>query len=258
VAIRYPRRRDFLISGGALLAGCSAATKPHAAAAPTPARSTSAAAGAPPSARPSPGPGLNGGGDIVHGARTGDRVALTFHGAGSDALTRAVLAALAAARAHVTVFAVGSWLEGDPSVAGRILDAGHELGNHTYHHLPMRTLSSADAQAEVARAAAVLVRLTGSRGAWFRPSGTPMSTPDIRVAARRSGYPVCVSYDVDSLDWTDPGARAVVTTVLTRVRPGSIVSLHLGHPGTASALPGLLVGLAQRGLRPVTVSELLR
>ncbi len=45
--------------------------------------------------------------------------------------------------------------------------------------------------------------------------------------------------------------------VLRAVRPGSIVSLHLGHAGTVSALPGVLAGLRDRGLRAVTVSELV-
>jgi peptidoglycan/xylan/chitin deacetylase (PgdA/CDA1 family) len=66
-----------------------------------------------------------------------------------------------------------------------------------------------------------------------------------------------VSYDVDSLDYTDPGPDAVVATVLGSVRRGSIVSLHLGHPGTVTALPAILRGLAGRGLRPVTLSGLL-
>jgi len=42
------------------------------------------------------------------------------------------------------------------------------------------------------------------------------------------------------------------------VRPGSIVSLHLGHPGTVAALPQILAGLASRELLPVTLSRLLR
>jgi hypothetical protein len=45
--------------------------------------------------------------------------------------------------------------------------------------------------------------------------------------------------------------------VLDAVRPGSIVSLHLGHAGTVEALPHLLERLARRGLRAVTVSTLL-
>jgi peptidoglycan/xylan/chitin deacetylase (PgdA/CDA1 family) len=66
-----------------------------------------------------------------------------------------------------------------------------------------------------------------------------------------------VSYDVDSLDWTDPGRDAVVQRVLAGVRPGSIVSLHLGHAGTVAALPRILAGLDARGLRPVTLSRLV-
>jgi peptidoglycan/xylan/chitin deacetylase (PgdA/CDA1 family) len=201
--------------------------------------------------------GHNAAGDIVHGSRTGLAVALTFHGAGDPAVTRRVLAELADASARVTVFAVGSWLEQNAALAPAILDGGHELANHTYRHLPMRTLRPGQAVSEVARAAAVLGRLVGNRGAWFRPSGTPESTPTIRDAARRCGYPVCVGYDVDSLDWTDPGASAVVQRVLGEIKPGSIVSLHLGHVGTAQALPSILSGLADRKLRPVTVTEVV-
>jgi peptidoglycan/xylan/chitin deacetylase (PgdA/CDA1 family) len=257
------RRRDLLLGGGAaaLLAGCSTVpgtgpTPPPAGSggvgAPTAAPSTSSAS---PPDHPAPaGVVHNAGGDIVHGNRATPTVALTFHGAGDPSTTRRVLATLADVGARATVFAVGGWLEENPALAPAILDAGHELGNHTYRHLPMRTLRPGQAVSEVARAAAVLRRLTGSRGAWFRPSGTPDSTPTIRDAARRCGYPVCVSYDVDSLDWTDPGASAVATRVLAHARAGSIVSMHLGHAGTAEALPAVLRGLSDRGLHPVTVT----
>ena len=50
---------------------------------------------------------------------------------------------------------------------------------------------------------------------------------------------------------------AIVSTVLGAVRPGSIISLHLGHPGTVTALPAILRGLARRRLRAVTLTELL-
>jgi peptidoglycan/xylan/chitin deacetylase (PgdA/CDA1 family) len=196
-------------------------------------------------------------GDVVSGPRTGSAVALTFHGAGSAADTRAVLAELAAHSVRVSVFAVGTWLESEPTLARAVLDGGHELGNHTYRHLAMRTLGPAEALSEVARCAAVLRRLTGSAGPWFRPSGTPTSNATIRAAARQSGYPVCVSYDVDSLDWTDPGAAAVTATVLRLTRPGSIVSMHLGHPGTVTALPAVLAGLAARSFHPVDLRTLL-
>lgn len=195
--------------------------------------------------------------EIDHGPRNRDAVALTFHGAGTPTLTRDVLRELDRAGAPVTVLAVGTWLTDHPGVARRILDGGHELGNHTQHHLPMRELPPHTAYREVEECARTLRRLTGSAGRWFRASGTQRTTHTIRRAAGRAGYATCLSYDVDSLDWTDPSADAIATAVLSGARRGSIVSMHLGHAGTVAALPRVVEGLRRRGLRPVTVSELL-
>ena len=195
--------------------------------------------------------------DLVHGPRTRQAVALTFHGAGDPALTRTALAHARAAQAYFTVMAVGTWLAQNPGLAREILAGGHDLGNHTWSHLTMTRLSAAKARREVADAAALLAQLTGSPGRWFRPSGTPRSTPVIRGAAAAVGYHRCLAYDVDPLDYTDPGSAAVTARVLQSVRRGSIVSLHLGHAGTVAALPDILTGLRQRGLDAVTVSQLV-
>ncbi len=262
-------RRQFLGLGGllgAVAAGVSACggspSVPAASPAPGAATTTTTpqpAATSPAGAAPTPPPAVlarNPQGDLLHGSRTGTALALTFHGAGDPALATRVLAELRSAAATVTVFAVGSWLQANPSMASAILDSGHDLGNHTYHHLAMSSLGAPTADDEVARCAALLRQQTGSIGRWFRPSGTPQSNATIRAAARKAGYSQCVSYDVDSLDWTDPGPAAVTRRVLALARPGSIVSLHLGHAGTVAALPSVLEGLRATGLRPVTLTEL--
>jgi peptidoglycan/xylan/chitin deacetylase (PgdA/CDA1 family) len=236
---------------------------------PTPAASSPAnSAAATPSAQgattqapgPSPEPAIarSAGPDIVNGPRTRNEVALTFHGAGDRSLTEQILRDCADHDARITVFAVGQWLAGAPSLGPQILAAGHELGNHTWSHQQMPALSAPAAQDEIRRGADALRSATGSTGWWFRPSGTPHSTATIRAAASRSGYQRCVSYDVDPQDYRDPGAPKVVSRTLEQVRPGSIVSLHLGHAGTVQALPQILAGLAAKGLLPVTLSWLLR
>lgn len=193
--------------------------------------------------------------------RSGDprrrQVALTFHGAGDPRLAAALLTEAERTGAAVTVLAVGSWLEAQPALARRILGGGHELGNHTYTHPVLPRLGAAAAYAEITRCADVLRRLTGSPGRWFRPSGTPAPTRLIEAQARRAGYPSCLGYDLDPRDYTDPGAAAVAGRVLAQVRPGSIVSLHLGHEGTVRALPEILTGLHDRRLTAVTASTLL-
>lgn len=196
--------------------------------------------------------------DIVHGPRGREEVALTFHGQGPASLTERVLAHCHDAGATITVFAVGTWLADDPSLGRAIVHGGHDLGNHTWSHQQMPSLDAATARREVARGAAALKKAVGTTGWWFRPSGTPRSTATIRAAALASGYRRCISYDVDPEDYRDPGAALVRSRTRKQVRPGSIVSLHLGHPGTVEALPGILADLSRSGLRPVTLSTLLR
>ena len=77
----------------------------------------------------------------------------------------------------------------------------------------------------------------------------------MRTLAGAAGYPTVLSYDVDSRDFTDPGAAAIRRNVAS-AGAGSVVSLHLGHPGTLTALPGIIDDLAARGLTPVTAGHL--
>ena len=233
-----------------------------AAGASTPAASTSVTQPPSPSASPSAsssaavagnGPAV----EIVHGPAMAKGVALTFHGAGDPALALQLLSAVHTAGATVTVLAVGTWLEQNPTMAKRILDGGHELGNHTYHHLTMPNLGAAADDTEITRCAQILRTLTGSQGRWFRPSGTTRATPRILAAAGRAGYAECLSFDVDPRDYTDPGSTVVVARLLAAVRPGSIVSLHLGHAGTVQAMPAILQGLHSRGLPAVSMSTLM-
>ncbi|MFD7320152.1 polysaccharide deacetylase family protein [Streptomyces sp. NPDC059875] len=230
---------------GALTAACGTETPP--------APRGPAPAPAAPAPRRFPGHPV----EIASGPRDRPRVALTFHGQGDPALARAVLAEAEKGGARVTVLAVGDWLDAHPELARRILDGGHDLGNHTQRHLDVNALGEDAAHAEISACATRLRRLTGSIGSWFRPSRSQHATPTVQRAARRAGYPHVLSYDVDSLDFTSPGAAAVVRNVTGSIRNGSVVSLHFGYADTVAALPPLLADLDRRGLRAVTTTELL-
>lgn len=249
--------------GGATAAGCT--DQNHATAPSSTATDHTVAPSATPTADPSREPSavgstrspVHGAVEVSHGSRSVPRVALTFHGNGDPALARTLLDQIERAGARISVFVVGTWLVSHPEMAPRILQGRHDLGNHTMHHKPMRQLGAAEADREVGDCAAILRRTAGSPGRWFRASGTQQTTPVIRAAAAASGYSTCVSYDVDGLDWKDPSAATVRRAVLDTVKPGSIVSLHLGHPVTVAALPSILSGLSAKRLQPVTLTELL-
>ncbi|OIQ77735.1 peptidoglycan-N-acetylglucosamine deacetylase [mine drainage metagenome] len=227
-------RRDFLRFGAAL--GLGAIFAPDAAEA----------------ALPAAGP------DITHGLRSRKEVALTFHGAGSTAYAKAILAEVAKANAGISVLVVGTWLKEFPEMAKLILDGGHDLGNHTMTHPVLTQLSLKKVEAQINECDAILKKITGHKGAWFRPSGTLKSNATIRTAAGRAGYKNCITYDVDSLDYTDQSTSATVKTVERLVKPGSIIGMHFGHQHTIKAIPLILADLHAKGLKPVTLTQLLR
>jgi len=195
--------------------------------------------------------------EVGSGPRTGNAIALTFHGAGDGALARELLALVDRAGVTVTVLAVGTWLKQQPATARAFLASGHELGNHTMNHLEMKQLSATTAEREIEGCRAELEKVTGSPQRWFRASGTQHTTARIRAAAGRAGYQRCLSYDVDGLDWQDPSASTVTAAVLDGATAGSVVSLHLGHRVTVEALPAILTGLRRKRLTAVGVSQLL-
>jgi peptidoglycan/xylan/chitin deacetylase (PgdA/CDA1 family) len=264
-------RRSVLagLGGAGLALGVAACSS----GAPAPAKITPAAAatsGSPssaPSARPTPSPSdpsgppaiaTTPGPDIVSGPPNRKEVALTFHGQGEPAMARAVMDACAKAGATITVFAVGQWAAAEPALLREFVAAGHEVGNHTWSHGNIGAMTLAEATTEITKAREAIAKAVGTPGWWFRPSQTQTSNALIREAAQAAGYFRCVSYGVDPEDFRDPGAALVRSRTKAKVQPGSIVSLHLGHAGTVTALPGILADLATRDLRAVTMSTLLR
>ena len=250
-------RRGFLASLPlAAVAACGVAAVPGAPG-PVPSQVPQPA---PPSAAPTPAPTpapIGPARELVHATSGRGEVALTFHGAGDPGLARSILTTLADGGAAVTVLAVGTWLAQYPDVAKLVTDHGHELGNHTWSHPTLTGLTTAAVRLEIERCRDRIAALTGGPGAFFRPSAAKHATPEVLRLAGAAGYPTVLSYDVDSSDFTDPGPVAIRRAVATS-SAGSVVSMHLGHPGTLAALPGVLDDLGHRGLTPVTASALFR
>jgi peptidoglycan/xylan/chitin deacetylase (PgdA/CDA1 family) len=247
-------RRALLVAAAAAgLAACDGRSGRQAAG--TPATNT-----APPTTRAAAQPGGPRRGParvIFAGSRNRRQVALTFHGSGAPPLVSELLSLVDRAGVPITVFAVGSWLEQHPVLGRRILAGGHELANHTYTHPALGRLSPAEVAHEIRACQAVLQRLSGSGGRWFRPSAMTVPTPLVRVEAAAAGYAVVVAFDVDPRDYADPGAGVVAARVTAGLRPGAIVSLHTGHAGTVAALPSILSAMRARGLAPVGLRQLL-
>lgn len=185
-------------------------------------------------------------------------VALTFDDGPTARYTSAVLDALAAQRARATFFVVGQRVSARPDLARRLVDAGHEVGNHTWSHPDLSTLDEAGVVHQLTRTHEAVQRATGRAPAVMRPPFGRLAGSTL-LAAGQLGYPVVLwSMELHERSLTSAENATHITAAATA---GSVVLAHDGGPGPhgvgVAALPALLAGLSARGFRFVTVSELL-
>jgi peptidoglycan-N-acetylglucosamine deacetylase len=184
-------------------------------------------------------------------AKTEDEAALTFDDGPSPTQTPAILETLERLGAKATFFEEGRHVRGHEALMRQILALGDEIGNHSFHH-PVDP-----GEGELASTQTAIREATGFTPCLFRPPYGELDRKE-KSAAQANGLQL-VFWTLDSEDDRHPGVGAIRARVLRRTRPGSIVLLHDGgrHPETVAALPAIVEGLEARGLRLVTVTELL-
>ena len=186
-------------------------------------------------------------------------VALTFDDGPDPRWTPQVLSMLRDHDAHATFFLVGEHAQAHPDLVAQLLAGGNEIGNHTYDHPHLPSLSDADIRDQIAHGEQAIIASGAPAPTLFRP---PIGLTDERVAdaTRIAGLRTvfwrgCVEHYVNH-----QAIAAGVQQMLDHVRPGDILLAHDGgipdRSRTMKALPALLDGLTARGYRIVTVSAL--
>lgn len=197
---------------------------------------------------------------VAAGAPVKGLVALTFDD-GPGRYTYDVLALLKRHRMKATFFVLGSKAEQDPAALRQMVREGHVVAAHSWSHASMVTLNAKGLRAEFDRTNAVIREATGRVAAIQRP---PFGDFDGRTNrwSRANGM-LPILWNVDSNDWQLQDPRTIVDNVLNapNLGPGAIILLHDGGEDrsmTVNALPAIMDGLRRRGLRSVTIPELLR
>ncbi|GGM55693.1 polysaccharide deacetylase family protein [Dactylosporangium sucinum] len=217
---------------------------------------------------------------VEHGPRVGNRVALTFDADMTDSMlrrlasdpsvsfaNRKVVDILERTRTPATFFLTGEWVETYPDLTRQLAaNPSFELANHTYRHQAFKSpcynlpTIAPDAMAgDVAHTFDVIAPYGGRQTRYFRFPGLCYDNAALQALA-----PLGVTVVQGDVVSGDPGATAappIVHAVLSKVRPGSIVILHITEANaqfTDEALQPILDGLKAQGLRPVTLSELFR
>jgi peptidoglycan-N-acetylglucosamine deacetylase len=200
-------------------------------------------------------------GELVSHVDTRDSiVALTFDDGPVAGVADTLISVLGARGVHATFFVIGQDLAAAPDVGRALVAAGHELGNHTYTHPHMVMVTPSTVRREVEDTDS-LIRAAGEHGPIrFRPPfgyklfGLPL------FLARTHRTSVTWDIEPDSYPGVAATPQGIVSYVLARVRPGSIILLHPWYRSRATSLaavPLLVDSLHARGYRVATVGELI-
>lgn len=208
-------------------------------------------------------PGLQVFGPVPCRGASVDSVALTFDDGPDPRGTPGVLAALAEQDARATFFVLGEKVRAHPELARAILEQGHEIALHGHDHRVARAFWRPAMAADLARAQAAVQEVCGVRPRLYRPPAGVV-VPSLLDVARAWGLQV-VGWSVRPGDGLGGSGALIADRVLRGLGAGDVVLLHdvpspMASDGTlaaADALPRILDGLAARGLRAATVSEVL-
>ncbi|CAF0703855.1 polysaccharide deacetylase family protein [Candidatus Methylacidithermus pantelleriae] len=192
---------------------------------------------------------------VTHGPGFGRKLALTFDDGPWPGITDRILAELATHEIPATFFMLGERVEAAPELARKVLAEGHEIGNHTFSHPKLSSLSLERVEREIGRCNEALAQHLNYRPRWFRPPYGALRKDQVSLVTSQ-GMGI-VYWSVDTRDWSQPGVQAIQNVVLKDSVPGSIVLMHDLHRQTAEALPKILEGLVARGFEFATISGLV-
>ena len=182
-------------------------------------------------------------------------VALTFDDGPNPAATPRILDTLEQEDVRATFFLLGRHVDRWPAIARRVADAGHQIGNHGYHHRKLHLQAPAYARVDLGMGAHVIRDATGANASWFRaPHG--FRSPWVNAIARELGSRVA-GWTLGVWDSDRPGVETIARRAVQGCRAGTILLLHDGdgydphgdRMQTVDALPGIIRGLKARGFR---------
>lgn len=186
----------------------------------------------------------------------GPYVALTFDDGPHAQNTPRLLDILRARNVKATFYVIGKCVDLYPGIVRRTVAEGHEIGNHTYNHPKLSSLSNETVMSEIRRCDDAIMRAAGVRPKTLRPPYGALLQTQRQMVHSTFGYPT-IMWSVDPMDWKRPGVSVVTQRIVSGTNNGAIILVHDLHSTSVDAMPATIDALLSKGYRFVTVSQLL-
>lgn len=185
------------------------------------------------------------------------RAALTFETSQKSGTMQPVLDVLARCHTKASFFVTGGWAEQYPEEVRRMVQEGHDLGNHSMHHPDMTSLGRQENQKEI-QALHELVRKTAGVDMKFFRAPYGRYDEELLNTVRLSGY-LPVEWSVDAEGWKEYEEGAAIRSVTENqaLAEGAIIRMYGEGEGAVQALEKVIAALREDGYELVPVSGLI-
>lgn len=183
------------------------------------------------------------------------KVAFSFDASWGAERTGQILDILSENNIKTTFFVTGFWIEEYPDYVKSIFDEGHEIGNHTFSHPHLNSLSAEQVKEELLKLEEMIVDITGAKPFLFRPPFGEYGNHVITTASEL-GYKT-IQWSIDSLDWQNLTKEEIVQRVTGRAHKGAIILFHNNGLYTADALQDIIDYYHKHNYEIVPISELI-
>lgn len=186
---------------------------------------------------------------------------LTFDAGYENGNTETILNALKKHNVSATFFVVGTYIESEPELIQRMIDEGHTVGNHTWHHPNMSGIETMEEfKKELTDVEDAFRQTTGQEMTkYYRPPQGIYSESNLEMA-KELGYQTFF-WSLAYVDWyadDQPTKEEAFDKLLGRIHPGAIVLLHSTSSTNAEILDELLTKWEEMGYQLRPLSELVK
>jgi peptidoglycan-N-acetylmuramic acid deacetylase len=185
-------------------------------------------------------------------------VYLTFDNGYENGHTKTILDTLKKEKVPAAFFVTGHYVESASDLIKRMVKEGHIVGNHSWHHYDLTSVSSSTLIEEIKLVEKEVARMTTQKKTKYVRPPRGIFSENVLKTAQKEGY-THVMWSLAYVDWyadQPKGKQYAYDEIMKQIHPGAVIMLHSVSKDNAEALPDVIRDLKKQGYTFQSLSKL--
>jgi len=183
---------------------------------------------------------------------------LTFDNGYENGLTPQILSTLKAKKVPAIFFVTGHYVDAQPELINRMVKEGHLIGNHSWSHPNMASISESKIRTELNKVKEAVKKITGQKEMRYLRPPSGIFNDKLLAVSKNMGY-INVFWSIAYKDWDVNAQRGIhhaYNKVTKQLHPGGIILLHSISKDNTAALGNIIDSARQRGYQFASLDQL--